>query len=260
MSSKTPLLFAAVTAVSTPTAPAEDTPALDQAFTALPSYDSGSSRGALMPIDNAVRDGVGNAAAPNKLEQRLAALLLTKMSPVAKEYICSKLGLIGSAESVPALAGMLPDPDLHHIARNALEAMPCPEAVQALRESLPRLRGRQKAGVVSSLGTRRDPLSVPVLGKLLADSDAEIAGAAATALGHIGTIEAVHTLQQFLPNAPDPVRLAVADGCLAGAERLLRDGKKAEAQTMYRALADSQQPKHVRLAVERGLISAPLTK
>lgn len=60
---------------------------------------------------------------------------------VAKEYVCNKLGLIGSAESVPALAELLADPDLAHVLQSALESMPCPEAAQAIRDRLPNLGG-----------------------------------------------------------------------------------------------------------------------
>ena len=151
---------------------------------------------------------------------------------------------------MPALAALLGDKDLAHAARDALEAMPCPEAVQAIREALPKLAGLQKVGAIQSLGTRRDVPSVAALAGLLADGDRQIAAAAAAALGEIGTLEAADALRKAAP--------AAADALLACAERLAADGKKAEAKAIYAALDVPEQPKHVRLAAARGQVTAAM--
>jgi HEAT repeat protein len=231
-----------------------DQAAVGRAFESLTTYDHGSSRGALMPIDDAVVAAVGDAGARKALEQRLAAVLRAKVSPLAKQYVCSKLGLIGSADSVPALAELLAEGDVAHAARSALESIPCPEAIQALRDSLPKLAGLQKVGIVDSLGARRDAQSVLALTALLEDPDRQVASAALAALGNIGTPEAAQALQGFLPKAPEVIRLGVADALLACAERLLADGKKAEALAIYKALADPRQPKPIRVAASRGIL------
>ena len=157
---------------------------------------------------------------------------------------------------MPALAGLLPDKDLSHMARYALERIPAPEAAQALRDALPKVSGALKIGVIGSLGARRDAASVPALAALLGDADKAVACAAACALGDIGTPEAAKALGEFAKKAPEGVKPAVADGCLACAERLLADGKKAEAVAVYKSLSGEDQPKHVRLAATRGLLAA----
>ena len=50
------------------------------------------------------------------------------------------------------------------------------------------------------------------------------------------------------------MKQAVADASLVCAERLLADGKKAEATLVYKSLCGEDQPKHVRLAATRGLL------
>jgi len=258
MSKNTTALFGAATPVAVPAEAATDQAAIDQAFEALKAYGHGSSRGPLMPIDDAVRTPVGQAAARRELERRLLAALKGRVSPVAKEYVCAKLGLIGSAASVSTLAELLTDNELADAARSALEALPGPEALKALRDSLPKLVGRQKAGVINSLGIRRDARGVAVLASLLPDSDNAIAGAAAAALGNIGTVKAARSLLRFQPKAPGAIRLLLADACLACAERLMTDGNKAEALAVYKALTDSDQPKQVRQAASHGLsLAAP---
>lgn len=227
---------------------------LDKAFAALSTYNLGSGRGALMPIDEAVVAATSNGGARQELKRRLVAVLQSQAPSVAKEYVCRKLAVIGSAESVPALAALLGQPELVHMARVALEAITVPEAGRALRGGLSRLAGLDKAGVIQSLGMRRDAESVPALAALLTDSDARVAGAAAAALGNIGNAPAAQALQQFQPKAPEAVRNIVANALLACAEALAGGGKKTEAQAIYKALAGSEQPKHVKLAATRGML------
>jgi HEAT repeat protein len=225
------------------------------AFEALKTYDWGTDRKTLNPIDDAVIATRGDAAARLALEKRLVAVLGSGASRSAKDYVCRTLKTMGTAESVPALTALLPDKDLSHMARYALERTPAPEAAAALRSALPGLTGALKAGVIGSLGVRRDEASVPVLAGSLSDTDKAVAAAAACALGSIGTPEAAKALRKSAATASQGVKSAVADGCLVCAERLLSDGHKVEAIALYKSLGSQDQPKHVRLAATRGLLS-----
>jgi HEAT repeat protein len=228
-------------------------PNLAEAFAALPTYDAGASRAVLMPIDDAVRAGLKEAGARIELEQKLTAALVSAMSPVAKEYICRKLALIGSARSVSALAPLLGDSRLGDAARSALEAIPAPAAATALRRRLKSLAGPQRIGAINSLGARRDVPSLAALAALLNSSDNLVAEAAVSALGKIGTMRAADILLDYRPKAPPPIRLAVADACLGCADRLSAAAQPTKAAALYEALADAQQPNHIRLAAKQGL-------
>jgi HEAT repeat protein len=228
--------------------------ALDHAVAALSAYKPGSPRSLLVPIDEAVVASLAEPSVRSQLEQRLAALLPGQLSNVAKEYICAKLGLIGSPASVSALAQLLGDKDLAHSARAALEAIPCREAVDALLGALPRTSGMNRIGIINSLRARRDPRGVSDLSRLLGDSDPQVASAAAAALGQIGTSAAANALEKVRSNAPEPVQQSVADARLVCAERLLQSGHKPEALAIYKALAEPQQPKPIQLAAKRGLL------
>jgi hypothetical protein len=103
-----------------------------------------------------------------------------------KAIPCKILAIYGGKEAVPALAALLPDPELSSWARIALEAIPGPEADAALRNALGKVRGRQLIGVVNSLGVRRDAKAVDALVDVMRQEDVEVASAAACALGHIG--------------------------------------------------------------------------
>ena len=247
---------------------AADPQALDSAFDALRTFDWGTGitipeagkppedAGVLAPIEEAVIAAHADAAAEKVLEVRLAAVLTTDAPRAAKDFVLRQLRMIGTTESVPAVAALLPDKDLSHMARYALELNSAPEAAAAIREAVPAAQGPLKVGMIGSLGKRRDAASVEVLAPLLADADAETAAAAAAALGAIGTSAAAKALSECVEKAPAGLRTSAIDACLICAERLLADGKKDEAVAVYKSLGGEDQPKHVRMAATRGLLIA----
>jgi HEAT repeat protein len=171
----------------------------------------------------------------------------------AKEFVCRKLRVIGTAASVPVLAELLAERDLSHMARYALERIPAPEAAQALRDALPKIDNALKVGVMGSLGTRRDVASVPALVALLGDADTTVARSAALALGAIRDPEAAGALREARPEKAE-ARIAVTEASLACAEGLLAAGKKADALAVYKGFVGEGQPKHIRLAATRGML------
>ena len=225
---------------------------VDQAFDALTAYDWGDDRNVLNPIDEQIVATHGDAAARVALEKRLSAVLETDVTHDAKQFVCRKLRTIGTSESVPALAKLLPERDLSHMARYALEDIPAPEAAAAMRDALPNLNGALKVGVIASLGVRQDGASVQLLAGLLGASDANIARAAAFALGAIRSPEAAAALSAGHPS--DEAGAAVADALLACSEGLLADGKKVEALEIYRELVGNSA-KIIQLAATRGILA-----
>ena len=227
---------------------------LDQAFEALKTYDWGADPNVLKPIDDAIVASHGNADARRQLETRLAAVLTTESSRDAKDFVCRKLMTIGTAASVATLAKLLPQAELSHMARYALERLGVPEASQALRDALASLSPELQVGVIGSLGVCRDEASVPALAGLLSAADAAVARAAALALGDIRTLDAAHALAKIDAGAT-AANGARTDAMLACAEALLAGGNKAEAMTIYKSFTSENQSKHVRLAATRGMLA-----
>lgn len=227
---------------------------LDQAFDELKKYDWGVDPKVLRPIDEAVVKCCGDDAARAKLEERLAAALASDAPRPAKDYVCRKLMLIGSSACVPALAALLGDKDLSHMARYALERIPTGEAAAALRDAAGKLSGALKAGAISSLCSRGDAASAAMLGGLVGDSDEAVAKAAAAALGSIGNGDAAAALAKANASGAE-AKLAATDAKLACAENLVEAGKKTEALAIYKSLSGDDQPKHVSLAAKRGVLA-----
>jgi HEAT repeat protein len=222
---------------------------LEQAFDALKTYDWGVDRHVLDPIDEAVVKTRNDPAARKEIESKLLAVLQSGAPRDAKDYVCRQLRTMGTAASVPALEQLLADAELSHMARYALERIPEPQAGQALERQLRKLSGNLKIGVISSLGTRGQGVSL--LRPLLRDSDEAVARAAAIALGRIASADANKALGSAKPR---PALTAVfADASLSCAGKLLATGHAQEAKATYQRLLKSHPPKLVRLAAERGL-------
>ncbi|MGO9201579.1 MAG: HEAT repeat domain-containing protein [Limisphaerales bacterium] len=192
-------------------------------------------------------------------EQKLIGVLESQAPPGEKALACKALAACGASKAVPALAPLLSDPDLASWARIALEAIPGPVAEDALSQALAKVQGRLLIGVINSLGVRRDPAPVPGLAAKLGDADAEVASAAAVALGCIGGEPAAQALEQALAQAPDPVRPAVAEGCIRCAEKFLAEGKTAKAAKLYDQVREGKVPKQKMLEATRGAILARKT-
>ena len=114
-------------------------------------------------------------------EQDLVRVLTSQASPQEKDAACAQLKRVGTAACVPALAALLPDEQLSHSARYALETLACPEAGQALLEALPRTQSLTKAGIAASLGIRREAGAVKGLAGCLLEGDTAVAVVAARA-------------------------------------------------------------------------------
>lgn len=175
-------------------------------------------------------------------------------SEFKKAKACVRLGELGAKEAVPLLAALLNDPHMSVYARYGLEPIGDASVDDALRASLGKLQGDRLIGVVNSLGKRRDAKAVPALAKMMNGADANLARAAAAALGHIGGVGVMKELQAAFGKTTGMVKMAVADASLVCAERLLAEGKRAEGMSLYSSLTGPSVPKPVRLAAMNGII------
>ncbi len=196
------------------------------------------------------------ATSAKEQERALIRVLRSNAPPADKAITCKKLAIYGTAQAVPALAPLLADQSLASWARIALEAIPGPASDKALRKAARNLHGLLLVGVINSIGVRRDAKSVSVLIRKLNDSDVEVASAAAVSLGEIGGPPAARALTRALGNAPQPVRPAIAEGCVRCAENFLARAQFAEAVKLYDAVRLSALPEERILEGLRGAILA----
>jgi len=237
-----------------------DSAALDKALETLKTYDWGADREALKPIDQAIIATHDDAAARKALEKSLVDALDSGISRSAQDYVCRKLRVVGTGQSITALTALLADEETSHIARYALERIPDEKAAKAMRDALPKVSSKLKPGIIGSLGVRRDKKSIKVISKLLGDSDIQVSKAAAQSLGLIGTSATAKKLSKFAKKASANMKMPVADACLVCAEQLLAEGKKSVAVALYKELKGDDQPSHVKAAAMKGILTAAIKK
>ena len=194
--------------------------------------------------------------APSEKEQELLAILRSEAPAADKAMACKHLAIHGSDAAVPDLAKLLSDAQFASWARIALEAIPGAVVDEALRKATDSLDGNLLVGTINSIGVRRDANAVDILATRLQDKDAEVASAAAVALGRIGNDSAAKSLRQSLASAPANVRSAVAEGCVLCAERLHAAGQSADAVAIYDEVRKADVPQQRIIEGTRGAILA----
>lgn len=224
---------------------------VEQAWAALPTYKHGESRVCFAVLSHALRQTADPDRRRQFVGRLVAALEDPKTTNDAKDFILRELCIAADDSAVPALARLLPDKELSHLARAALEQTPGDAAGAALRQALSTLRGDLLVGVVTSLGRRRDAQAVRLLAPLLSTGDDVQRQATAAALGNIGTREAADVLLAARASAAPAVAPALADACLACAEALIAAGQHDAAQTLLDALYRPSEPPVLRIAALR---------
>ena len=231
-----------------------------QAFiTSIPT----ASRAMLLPILAALFFTVAaasfseaGAAIPQASQGELLATL-SSTAPLAEKWVAvHQLARVATGEAVPKLVALLPDDQLTDLARYALESIPDPSVDAALREALGKLDGRPLAGVITSIGVRRDALAVEPLGKFLSRPEPAVASAAAAALGCIGTEPAAKALETALAKAEPSMRPVLYSSIIQCADALRVHGSRADAIRVYTWVTDSKPSPQVGAAAVRGLIQA----
>ncbi len=208
-------------------------------------------RTALSAIEAQIR-----AAKPAQLATIETRLLATLQSPAAtkdaKDWVCRQLRQAGSERSVAALTPLLADKDLATVARLALQSIPDEKVDAALRGSLTGLQGDLKAGVVLTLGDRRDHRAVALLAPLAGDANAVIAEAALYALGNIGGADALRAVESA--RVPEVLKRDRFHAMLRCAEKMAAEEQAAQAATVYRAIHRQAGDSILRIAALRGLL------
>jgi len=239
----------------------------DETYRSAARFQFANGREALAAVEADIR-----ASAPEQYQGIEAKLLEALKVPGAtddgKRFLLRYLSIVGSAKCVPVVAGYLTQEQLSHAARVALEALPCKEAVEALRKALGSAKGKQLAGIVNSLGVKGDAEAVPELAKLAGGTDPTVAEAAVGALGDIGTLDAARILDEVASKAPEGLKRPIAKARISCAGHLAETGKGDKAAAIYKSMLDNPAPhpslspggrgwgEGARIAALRGLIAS----
>ena len=229
---------------------------LEKPLTVIAAYEYGQSRKPLTELADFVRNAYNRPQDLKRIEKRLLKFLRSDATLASKQFICRQLSIIGTEEAVPTLAAMLTNTATVDMARYALERIPGPAVDKALRDALGKTNGKVKVGIINSLGERGDSKAVGALGKLVYDSDRDVAGAAAGALGRISGKRAAARLKTMLKKASGKWRVVLADAYLMCADKFLDEDDTKSALDIYKQLYVSDEPVLIRIAALRGMVIA----
>ena len=196
----------------------------------------------------------GVVQAASEQEAQLIAVLKSDAGQKEKADACRELARIGTRNAVPALAALLVDEKMTHMARYGLETISHASVDEALRDALGKVKGRMLAGVIGSLGVRHDAKAVDALAERLLDSDPIVAQAAARALGRIADAAAIKALDGALDQTPEGNKVAFCEGLFRCAEAQADQKKTKEALAIYDRLRPLKGPHQVRTAALRGAV------
>lgn len=195
----------------------------------LREYRFGPDRAMLDAAAQVVKESLGSPSRRTEVADALAWVAASGAAFDARQFACRQLVYVASSDQIPAMVRLLGDEVMAHYALMVLDRIPGPEVGDALRSAVPGLKGKALAGALDLLGQRGEPASVPVLHTALTGSDADIAQAAATALGKLGFRAADDLLIKERSRASGKVRQAIEEALLARADALAEAGRRAEA-------------------------------
>jgi len=226
----------------------------DDSLAEVAKYEFGQSRQCETTVHDFIRKSYDSPEMLQKIEGRLLQFLQSDATPAGKQFVCKELSLIGTAQSVPVLEGMLTAEATSDMARYALERIGAKQVDEALRGSLGKTTGKVKIGIINSLGQRGDAQAVTALAGLLGDVNPEIAAASAEALAKIGGEPAEKALAQAAANAEPQFGQVLAQARLVCADKFQAQAKTQAAYAIYQQMYGENVPQQIRMAALRGLV------
>jgi hypothetical protein len=209
---------------------------------AIASWQFGESRESLSVVDDlvvAVNEAGG--AQQDALARELLAVAKDDAATLeGRRFALRKLAFLCDSLEAEALAPLLGDEDLSHLARNVLENMGTDDAGDVLDEALDDTTGALQAGIAASLGRLEYTRAIGELSDLTEADDPAVAKAAIAALGNIGGWRAAWALGSAMDDVEPALRDDVARARLAVAKRYLDEGSGWKARGLYRNVYESE--------------------
>jgi HEAT repeat protein len=223
---------------------AQDQPAADP-YAAVMKRDFGTAIDEMTAIEKEIESAPADRY-PAFEDKLIAILNAPDATKPGKQFACQMLRIVGSPKCIPAVAALLTDEQLSHIARYVLLPMKNPAADTALRVALTQTTGPVRIGIVNTLGDRKDREALNAVAALVGSGDELTGRACLNAIGKIGGVPAEVTLERLKP--PAPLNEAWALAYLHTAENLIASGDHTHPGKMLRRLLTPENPIAVRAA------------
>ena len=222
----------------------------------ISAYQYGDSRAAMADLNEFIRDVDDLPAVRDRTENLFLQFLGGDATLAGKQFICTRLAVIGSEASVPRLSMMLLDSATTDMALFAMESIEGSKVDEALLRALPTSKVRTIIGIISALRNRRVQSATSVLRPLVAHPDSALATVAVSALGNIGTLAALEALESSKQSIKPQVRSHLQDALLVCADHLCKEANKDRGLAVYKELNVDGESIPIRSAALRGTILA----
>jgi hypothetical protein len=227
---------------------------LHRAVAAAMVCESGQSAEPFRQLEDWVRLSISQSALRAQVETGLIKLLAPEATVEARRFACKQLAIIGTADALPALAGLLSKPETAGFACLALTTYPPGRADETLRAALDSAQGLARIQIINTLGDRQDANSVPLFVAAAWGADRALAEAGIAALGKVGNTEARQAIASLRQGAAPALQRVVLEATLRCADRLAAGGDRQGAAALYEALLAPRQPASVRRSAFAALL------
>ena len=227
---------------------------IETAIEQLQDYSQIQGREKLVRVEALVQQTYQRPSLRVHLERQMVKVLKSEAPWDVRKFLCQQLWMMGTDESVPALAGMLTENQTVEMACYALRNHQSPMASQALIDALGKVKGRSLLSVINLIGDRREERSVPALIRIARNPAGGAAGSAIAALGKIASDSAVAYLRERRRRRNTPQQLMVAQAYLQSGQELARRGKSQAALDVYRDLFRGNEADWVRRGALLGMM------
>ena len=200
-------------------------------------YQADSPREPLARIEVLMRQLPGTPEAASAYEACFLQSLKQGGSLAWQDFLCRQLSRVGGVASVAPMIKRLGDPKTANMARFVLERLDSDRVNPALRDVLIEVKGEVRIGVINTLGARGDTEAVKRLAPLLSDTSTDLAEASVTALGKIGSPDAIASLTNALDQADPDRQHRLYEALLVAAEVRAEQGDRETALAVYQQLA-----------------------
>ncbi|MGD0897830.1 MAG: hypothetical protein ABR915_08325 [Thermoguttaceae bacterium] len=187
----------------------------------------------------------------------LAAQLQRDLPQGTKYFLIEQLQLTGGRQAVPAIAANLGENALADPASRALTRIGGPDAAAALREALPKAKGRARLSIMQALTDLGDRQSLDEFRKTAKDENRDARVLALFSLADLGDASSTDLVLGSVDGKPRFERMQNFRAALRLAQRLKEAGKASEAKRVYQEVlkrCTGDHESHVKQAAARGLL------
>ncbi len=229
-------------------------PNIDRMLADLAGYKYQDSRETLAEVDSFTNLFAHNTEMLAHLEQKFIDYLNSDATLDSKQFICKKLALIGTKASVKTLGKMLTKQETSDMALMAIEQIDDPSVDELLVRSVKKTSGNIQAGIINTIGKRKDAKAVKVLSRLVNSNDAQVQASAITALGKIADSKALGVLEKNVGALTGGAQMLAYDSYLKCVDKIAKT-EISKAFGLYEKIYNSDAPSTARVVALNGMLS-----